>query len=357
MELKPISISKETSRRMAVMSFVCACLIVLIHCTPSPDKSTWQWWVANLLGADGLCRIAVPWFFVASGFFLAGRYGEPSWYPNAVKKRIRTLLVPFVAWAMIGLLFNWLMWYGIQKAGYVCGFQNPMANGILHGLVGALGFDPFKMNIGPIWYLRMLFLLVLASPLICWSVLRLRWAVPLLLFVGYGIYDSVVHLSDFWEYVISLRGIAYFSLGVALRFGICSRILGVARRMQFLTFMLAAVSLLVNVFARYCGAIVLGNLSDFLMVPLMMYLTWRCLVSARLPAWCTKNSFAVYVVHETFIISSIAFIAACGLRSNMDTSIAISALRMTIAVVLSIAIAQLLKRFVPVAANALFGGR
>lgn len=353
----PIAITQETSRRMAVMSFVCACMIVLIHCTPAPDKSSWQWWVANLLGADGLCRIAVPWFFVASGFFLAGRFGEPSWYSNAVKKRIRTLLVPFVIWAMIGLLFHWLMWYGIQKAGYVCGVQNPMANGILPGLVGALGFDPSRMNIGPIWYLRMLFLLVLVSPLICWSTLRLRWAVPFVLWIGYGAYDSVVHFSDFWEYVISLRGIAYFSVGVALRFGTFSGLLGFALRMSPLTVILASVSLLVNMVARYYGVILFENLSDFLMVPLLIYLAWRSLAPVRLPAWCTMNAFALYVMHGIFLLSSIALIGAIGLRPYMDTSITIAVLRMSLAILLSTLLAQTIKELVPAAANLLFGGR
>ena len=357
MELTPISISKETSRRMAVMSFVCACLIVLIHCTPAPDKSTWQWWVANLLGANGLCRIAVPWFFVASGFFLAGRFGESSWYSNAVKKRVRTLLVPFVIWAMIGLLFHWLMWYGIQKAGYVCGVQNPMANGILPGLVGALGFDPSRMNIGPIWYLRMLFALVLVSPLICWATLRFRCAVPVVLLLGYGVYDSVVHFTDFWEYVISLRGIAYFSVGVAVRFGMFCGILGVARRMQSLTFMLAAVSLLVNMIARYYGATLLENLSDFLMVPMLMCLVWRSLTSILLPAWCTTNAFAIYVMHGIFLSASIVLVVASGMRSHMDTSLVIAVLRMTFAVASSILLALLLRRISPMVAKTVFGGR
>lgn len=357
MELKPISISKETSRRMAVMSFVCACLIVLIHCTPAPDKSTWQWWVANLLGANGLCRIAVPWFFVASAFFLAGRFGETSWYSNAVKKRVRTLLVPFVIWAMIGLLFHWLMWYGIQKAGYVCGVQNPMANGILPGLVGALGFDPSRMNIGPIWYLRMLFALVLVSPLICWATLRFRCAVPVVLLLGYGVYDSVVHFTDFWEYVISLRGIAYFSVGVAVRFGMFCGILGVARRMQSLTFMLAAVSLLVNMIARYYGATLLENLSDFLMVPLLMGLVWRSFTSVRLPVWCTTNAFALYVMHGTFLFISIAVIVAFRLRPMMDGSVALAFMRWVFAIGTSLILAQAIKKLCPGTARILFGGR
>ena len=157
---KPICIDKELSRQMSVMSFICACMIVLIHCTPCPSIGTWQYWFVNLLGADGLCRIAVPWFFLASGFYLAGHLNEHGWYKKAVSKRIFSLLVPFCVWAVIGLLINFCMWYGIQKFGYNSQMPNPLSEGVGSAIIDALGFNPDKINIGPIWYLRMLFLLV-----------------------------------------------------------------------------------------------------------------------------------------------------------------------------------------------------
>ena len=210
----------EASRRMSVMSCICACMIVAIHCTPNPSFGDWEWWIANLVGAGGLCRIAVPWFFVASGFFLAGRFGEERWYSKAVRKRVRTLLVPFVIWAMIGLAFNWCMWYGIQKTGYTCSVQNPMGDGLMMGLIRALGFDVNRANIGPIWYLRMLFLLVIVSPMIIWGIKRYGLLLPSVFFIAYGVYDTTIHFTDFWEYVLSLRGFAYFTIGIAIRMGV-----------------------------------------------------------------------------------------------------------------------------------------
>ena len=133
MKLNPIEITRETSRRLAVMGFLCACMIVLIHCTtrPSLDPNQWQWWVVNLFGADGFCRIAVPYFFVASGFFLVGKIHEGGWYFTAVKKRIRTLLIPFVVWAFIGIAFDWGMYHGIRLTGYNHHIVNPLANGAI----------------------------------------------------------------------------------------------------------------------------------------------------------------------------------------------------------------------------------
>lgn len=352
-----VEITQETSRRMAVMGFVCACMIVGIHCTPHPDCGTWQWWVANILGADGLCRVAVPWFFIASGFFLAGRVGEPSWYSNAVKKRVRTLLVPFVIWAIVGLVLNWLMFYGSQKAGYVCHVPNMMANGLMSALMGALGFDLDRINIGPIWYLRMLFILVLFSPILCRVTLKIGIMFPALLLLGYGIYDSTLHFSNFWEYLISVRGIAYFSIGMVLRFGNI-RMKHRVRGLYFGGLAVVAFMLLsVNAIARFYGIPVLEYLCDFLMVPPLLICIWRGLSAARLPDWCTGNSFALYVMHGTFLSLSIVFVVASGVRSYMGTSLSLAALRMAFAIAGSLCLSQVVKRFCPGVARVLFGGR
>ena len=209
-----IEISGEISRRMSVMGFVCACMVVAIHCTPwdlsrvlaaSTDIAcvSWQWWVVNLFLGDGLCRVAVPFFFVASGFFLAGRFGEEGWYAKVVNKRIKTLVVPFVIWAVIGVVFDWSLRIAVQTVLRGAEFgRDPFENGIFPALVYVLGFDLTRINIGPIWYLRMLFLLVLASPLIYWGIRRVGIVLPVILFCIYGVYDTTIHMSDFWEYLL-----------------------------------------------------------------------------------------------------------------------------------------------------------
>ena len=38
---------------------------------------------------------------MASGSFLAGHMGKPGWYPREMKKRFRTLLLPYVLWPLL----------------------------------------------------------------------------------------------------------------------------------------------------------------------------------------------------------------------------------------------------------------
>ena len=50
------------------------------------------------MGAHGLGKIAVPFFFLASGYFLAGHLDEDGWYGRKVKKRVFSLVIPLLLW-------------------------------------------------------------------------------------------------------------------------------------------------------------------------------------------------------------------------------------------------------------------
>lgn len=88
-----MKISQELSDKIANMSFVCACLVVMIH-TPF-SVGTIDQFVKYWIGG-GVASAAVPIFFIISGFFLGQHINEDGWYGRAVKKRIRTLVIPFL---------------------------------------------------------------------------------------------------------------------------------------------------------------------------------------------------------------------------------------------------------------------
>ena len=90
------------SAKVANMSFVCALLVVLIHTTVRADSASSLWWFKSV-GREFVCKIGVPFFFVASGYYLAAHWQDARWYGREIRKRVRTLLVPFVCLAMLGL--------------------------------------------------------------------------------------------------------------------------------------------------------------------------------------------------------------------------------------------------------------
>ena len=115
---------------------------------------------------------AVQFFFVVSGFFFAVHNLNKSWngggYVKLLGKKVKSLLVPYVIWALIGtiistsltLLNNYLM----HRALFARTFMD--ANGVwrkINLLFGILSGGPIG-NLA-LWYVRTLMLLFVLSPL------------------------------------------------------------------------------------------------------------------------------------------------------------------------------------------------
>lgn len=353
-----MAVSPELSRRLRVFGFVSALLIVLIHSTPNPSLGTWQWWIAELLGRDGLCRIAVPYFFLTSGFFLAGHVCEEGWWRREIQKRTRTLVVPYFLWIGIALVVHCGLWYGIQKAGKVCGFPTPFYGPMDIWFVDIFGINPFANKIGILWFVRDLFALVVISPVLLSMLRRFSWFFVAALFIVYGVIAVLqIGMDKGWynlfEYYMSLRGLCYFTIGLGLRY---MDALAWDKSMRIIccvcvVMLVAKLVLLRYSFSRVAAAI------DVVMVPALMAGAFHVIRGIKLPNWITSNAFAMYLIHQNLLLLSIVAISLLGMRRNMDISVAIWAIRFVFTVSMSIAIACCIRKFLPRIASLLFGGR
>ena len=168
---KMIDITADVSNKLRNISFICALLVVLIH-VPSIENGLWvndfvSQWIKN-----GLSIIAVPVFFMVSGFLLGRHIDEKGWYVKAVKKRYKNLVIPFfvlnILFYPIFVLFHFIgvKYFGADGSNRIMEFTLPNA-------LYLMGFIPWGGNaIVTLWYVRALFYLLLISPVLVWVIKR-----------------------------------------------------------------------------------------------------------------------------------------------------------------------------------------
>lgn len=195
-------ISQVTSNKIRNMALVCACFVVVIHTSSlNVDKGSCLWWTRVLLG-NGVCRLAMPFFFFVSGFFLARHMNEGGWYGREVIKRIKTLLMPYFVFCILGVVWTCLVSNRFDASVSNC-FR-------------AFGLHPLVSPIcGQLWYIRSITILVLAAPLIKYVVER-KWLFGVVLICC--VLLDVLCNNDLGKYALyhyfSFMGPIWFWIGV-----------------------------------------------------------------------------------------------------------------------------------------------
>lgn len=353
-------VNDRLSVKMANMSFVCACLIVLFHATPAPDAGTAAWWFCHILGQQGLCSLAVPYFFFASGYFVVGGLGEDigSWWWHEVKKRVKSLVVPFYIWLMIGTAFAISIWWMKTHVFHVIAEGNPLAISPFAFVLRLMGLHPF-LDLGVVWYLRCLFLLVVISPVFvrmlrCWEKFLCVILLVYLLFEALCGIGMGWNFYSFFDRLFSLRGILYFFLGMVSRVNDIK----IDRISEVYGVVLLACGMVGFGGASFFSlneAPCLANITKVLAVPLSMVGIITLLPSQLFPKWAVSNSFPIYLTHNYFLSIASMILVMFKFREGNEIIILVS--RFLFSICFSVSLACVLKRFAPRLSCLLFGGR
>ena len=90
------------NNKIAIFSFVCAALVVQLHIgLLGAVELSFGGKLIREIVTHGLCQIAVPFFFVVSGYFLSRHFDEVGWYRRELFKRLRSLAVPYLFWSIV----------------------------------------------------------------------------------------------------------------------------------------------------------------------------------------------------------------------------------------------------------------
>ena len=324
-----ITIDERLSNKLANMSIIAAMLVCCIH---SPGCV-----VTKRLFIACLCSIAVPYFFFCSGFLLAGHMDEVGWWRSENCKRVSSLLVPYVCWALIFLVFSLSLKFAANVVHHEPWYRNfPVGWQNLRWL----GLDPFVYpENGALWFVRALLIIVLASPIIklvadsclCWIWIVVLWIAG----IGVG--------ADCWlNNFLPPWAVAFFSAGVTVR------------RHPFVMPKVAKFGIVVVAIAGWIWILIKcvalqypqRTLSAKFALPFILYSVWLLVPASKWPKWFTSVAFGVYLLHGFLAIilgtvfPRVPYPIAC-----------------IIVIAATIAMINLCKRSLPWTKRWLFGGR
>lgn len=151
-----------------------------------------------------LMQSSMIFFFIAAGFmfFLKGASLSLSAYSAKLRRRVNTLLIPYLIWNALGMI----LWLAKNRSLLPDLTSNPLGyDGLIHTLTAgffSLNGTPFDF---PLWFLRNLIIAVVCTPLLAIMIRNCRALSPIVLILISAI-PSV-------NYLRIPECIAYFALG------------------------------------------------------------------------------------------------------------------------------------------------
>ena len=206
------------SQTIEWLRFFCIAAVVLLHAVDLPvDGSAITYHngaydSVQIMFSEGLCIVAVPIFFIISGylFFVKLEEWDKKIWLDKMKKRAKTLLLPYLLWNLIAILFSLGMLYlrARMKGGApdIAAWYNGMGGLKAFWDTGTAGF-PFNY---PLWFLRDLIVLVVISPAIYLYAKKSGIVGLIILFAAYVMFFLLNRPGLF------MNGLFFFTLGAYL---------------------------------------------------------------------------------------------------------------------------------------------
>lgn len=276
-------------------------------------------------------------------------------YWQELRKRFYSLLIPFYVWGIISLLSI------IPKFVYQDYRANlPLGNSFINCIKSKSiflllsGFDLTRMpSCGPLWYIRNLIFLVVLSPLLLWLVRKGGKLFVLLLFiiccVNAGISERYSEkLYGFLTYGFSINGLFSFSLGLMLHYYNNNN-----SQLSRWHYVVVAIIMCLMTFIFSGSEYEWGKFLKPIFILSASYTVWYFMPEKAIPKKLSQASFPIYVMHTIFIGYLQTFPGWIpGTQSLVGFLIHLS-----VPIILSIMMSNLLHHYLPRVSSFVFGGR
>ena len=345
-----MSIDAHVSKKIRNASCIAAIAVVGIHTAGlrleqlSVGSSIW---CLELLGSYSLFQVAVPFFFLCSGYFLAGHMQEAGWWRRECRKRIHSLLVPYLVWSFVFALIPFVPRFAsILLHGHIASLHQVLS---WRFWLNALGANPFSWpGLVPLWFVRSLLVFVVISPVLKELFAKIGWGTLLVLYavsLATGIYG--LHSSGkpylFLTKFVSVSGLFYFGCGM---YGRLSGIRLPQKGHAIALFL----GLFIMLLKGYCRMMDIKCIAPF-GIPFLLFGLWKFVPQWSFPQWLTNATFAIYVLHMV-VWRTLSLVCPLPVETVWQWG-----LKWLSGVGGALMVSMALNRFFPKTAAFLFGGR
>lgn len=293
--------------------------VVFIHLNPNVDIQLINYkelkWIDLYRLIATLCShvipiIAVPCFFMFSGFlyFFKMKEWNKTVYLTKTKKRIYTLVIPYILWNMIPIFLNILYktilgdldgyLATIVDGGVLKVFWNYHEAEEYINLLGWKYKVYYPINI-PLWFLRDLIVVVILSPLVYYFVRNTKYYGVILL--------GVLYYFRIWVFIpgFSIQCLFFFSFGAYFSINKKSFITVFNRNKEIWFIMMLTSIVLVTYYDNtYMNAVfypmfIISGIASVVIIISNLLLNGKVKVNQYL----AKTSFFIYVMHTVFFLS------------------------------------------------------
>lgn len=311
--------SKLLSSTIDLLRFPLAIMVIFIHMDPKVinlidadfDLISCQglFNVVGIVGSHVLSHVAVPTFYLISGFLFFYNFKTWSWniYKKKIKSRIKTLFVPYLLWNLVPFLLLLLFMFVcvVFKGHPTDNIEQFIAEKNWRIFYDCYEWDTTNVNwLGenlkmtgpydqPLWFLRDLIVISLLTPVIYYAVKKLKIGIVLLLFLAY--------ISRVWTHVpgFHITGFFYFTTGVYFALNEIN-IVSFARKYKILFIPLSYILLVVTAIYDGQNTIIGQNIYPF-------FVCCGVFTAFIIASWCISR---YNVKPNKFLVSSCFFIYA-----------------------------------------------
>ena len=291
-----VRVDERLSRKISRIGLMGAMLVVFIHSYLAHGALEHIDVIASLTQeflSHGIARIAVPFFFIVSGFFLYRDFEfSRSWFFRKLHSRFWSLGVPYVLWGLIGFAFA----VASTKISHahnceLMDWASPM------WWVKVLGVVEKPFYCGQLWFVHMLLEWLVLAPIVGWTVWKIGYVVPAISFA----LMCIPGLENPW-----LNALMYISFGACLALH-PMRLSGIMKRSALLLLVLwigmigyraYMVTVCSDVFSEQFirVTIVVGLSAVWLCYDFVVPRAGRCRIDM-----ITGSSFFIYCTHMIFL--------------------------------------------------------